>query len=105
MSTFWQSVRDERRHPLHHVDRRRPAFCAGADAEDISPTALKESLQVLRQYARTLIADQLDEAWSVAYRHFPTPTGPKGHWHLWKNVPRAGRNRTEGHTVLARKLI
>jgi hypothetical protein len=81
------------------------AFCAGADAEDISPTALKESLQVLRQYARTLIADQLDEAWSVAYRHFPTPTGPKGHWHLWKNVPRAGRNRTEGHTVLARKLI
>jgi enoyl-CoA hydratase/carnithine racemase len=43
-----------------------------------SPTALKESLRVMRQYARSLIANQLDAAWLVAYRHFSHPDGTEG---------------------------
>jgi enoyl-CoA hydratase/carnithine racemase len=43
-----------------------------------SPTAVKESLRVLRRYARSLIADQLDEAWAAAYGHFSHPDGTEG---------------------------
>jgi enoyl-CoA hydratase/carnithine racemase len=55
--------------------------CAQELAEVISgqsPTALTESLQILRRYARSLIADELDEAWSIAHRHFSHTNGTEG---------------------------
>jgi enoyl-CoA hydratase/carnithine racemase len=43
-----------------------------------SPAAVRESLRVLRRYARSLIADQLDDGWSAAYGHFSHPDGTEG---------------------------
>ena len=43
-----------------------------------SPTALRESLHVLRRYARSLIADQIDDGWSKAYAHFSHPDATEG---------------------------
>jgi enoyl-CoA hydratase/carnithine racemase len=43
-----------------------------------SPTALRASLRVLRRYARSLIADQLDQAWAEAFAHFSHPDGTEG---------------------------
>ncbi len=43
-----------------------------------SPTALRESLRVLRRYARSLVSDQLDDAWTVAYSHFSHPDATEG---------------------------
>lgn len=43
-----------------------------------SPTALRESLRIMRRYTRSLVAGQLDDAWSVAFRHFSHPDGTEG---------------------------
>lgn len=43
-----------------------------------SPTALRQSLRVLRRYARSLVEDQLDEGWAMAYEHFWHPDGTEG---------------------------
>jgi enoyl-CoA hydratase/carnithine racemase len=43
-----------------------------------SPTALRESLGVMRRYARSLIADQLDEAWALVFGHFAHPDATEG---------------------------
>jgi enoyl-CoA hydratase/carnithine racemase len=43
-----------------------------------SPTALRQSLRVLRRYARSLISDQLDDGWRIAFEHFSHPDGTEG---------------------------
>jgi enoyl-CoA hydratase/carnithine racemase len=43
-----------------------------------SPTALRQSLAILRRYARSLVADQLDDGWRIAYDHFWHPDGTEG---------------------------
>jgi len=43
-----------------------------------SPTALRASLKVMRRYARSLIANQLDDAWKMAYGHFSHPDATEG---------------------------
>lgn len=43
-----------------------------------SPTAVRESLAVLRRFARSLIADHLDDAWNVAFGHFSHPDATEG---------------------------
>jgi enoyl-CoA hydratase/carnithine racemase len=43
-----------------------------------SPTALRESLAVIRRYHRALIDQHLDEGWRIAYGHFSHPDATEG---------------------------
>lgn len=43
-----------------------------------SPTAVRQSLRILRRHARAQIREALDPAWDVAYAHFWHPDGSEG---------------------------
>lgn len=43
-----------------------------------SPAAMIESLRILRRHTRSLVADELDDAWSVVHRHFSHPDATEG---------------------------
>src|SRR5438067_1516216 len=91
MSAFWQKVRDDRgircivltgagrAHEVLAPDALLPRAHELARTMAMqSPTALRQSLRILRRYARSLIADQLDDGWAVAFGHFSHPDGTEG---------------------------